>query len=514
MTTIKFVPSPTQPLRVMPPAASARAPSLVVVLGMHRAGTSAVTRALKVIGVELGDRLMPGREGENPTGFWEDLDFYALNQEMLRSVGRDWHWLEPLAAGDVDLLVKQGYLLRAIELLRSKTARCSTFGFKDPRVAKLLPFWRLAIQTCGLNVAYVIATRNPMSVARSLEKRNKLAPEKSYLLWLEHVLVSLSGTADAENVLVDYDSLLKSPRHELERLAAALHLRIDSVEFASYESEFLDPSLRHAAYDSKDLSLDVSCPPLVREVYEELVSVAETSGRIDHVLLQPKIDAWCKEFWRFAPSLRWADKLSERIEQLSHLESESAAMKAKLAENELQLGNLENALFDRYVQIDQFANELQRLSSLEDRLSKTESEAAALQAVLLSKDSQIANLRSTLFDCQLEVDNLSQALVQKVQVVKDREWELLNERQQLARGKEKLGTLEQMLREHEKKLSAMSQEVAMRDQKIDALTNALAEHEALNARLVETLIARNQELGALKTPWFFRLASPFRRKSR
>jgi hypothetical protein len=62
---------------------------LIVVLGMHRIGTSVITRGLQVLGVELGNRLMPPFEGNNAKGFWEDVDINDLNIEMLRFLKRD-----------------------------------------------------------------------------------------------------------------------------------------------------------------------------------------------------------------------------------------------------------------------------------------------------------------------------------------------------------------------------------------------------------------------------------------
>ena len=59
---------------------------LIVVLGMHRSGTSAVTRGLKVLGIELGDLLIPANKEVNAKGFWEDMDLNALNVEMLDSL--------------------------------------------------------------------------------------------------------------------------------------------------------------------------------------------------------------------------------------------------------------------------------------------------------------------------------------------------------------------------------------------------------------------------------------------
>lgn len=68
--------------------------SIVVVLGMHRSGTSAITRGLMVLGVELGDNLMPPA-ADNNKGFFEDVDVNAINVELYRSLGhgQDWHTL-------------------------------------------------------------------------------------------------------------------------------------------------------------------------------------------------------------------------------------------------------------------------------------------------------------------------------------------------------------------------------------------------------------------------------------
>jgi hypothetical protein len=72
-------------------------------------------------------------------------------------------------------------------------------------VAKLLPFWKKVFMHGNLNVDYVLVIRHPLSVGNSLAKRDGLAAEKSYLLWLEHVIGSLAGTEGENRVLVDYD---------------------------------------------------------------------------------------------------------------------------------------------------------------------------------------------------------------------------------------------------------------------------------------------------------------------
>ncbi len=49
-------------------------PTLIVVLGMHRSGTSVLTRAMETLGANLGSRLMPAAAGNNDKGFFEDID--------------------------------------------------------------------------------------------------------------------------------------------------------------------------------------------------------------------------------------------------------------------------------------------------------------------------------------------------------------------------------------------------------------------------------------------------------
>ena len=45
---------------------------IIVVLGMHRSGTSTVTRGLRVPGASLGENLMPPAVDNNEKGFFED----------------------------------------------------------------------------------------------------------------------------------------------------------------------------------------------------------------------------------------------------------------------------------------------------------------------------------------------------------------------------------------------------------------------------------------------------------
>ena len=310
---------------------------LIVVLGMHRSGTSAITRGLQVMGVELGDKLIAPIEGVNAKGFWEDIDLNALNIEMLNAIDSDWHHLTPIEPSNVDILRKKGYFFRAVEMLRQKVSSVPIFGFKDPRVAKLLSFWKEVVRYCQFDVSYVIAVRHPLSVVKSLAIRDGIETGQSYLLWLGHVVTSLTGSIGEKRVLVDYDRLMQSPGRELMRVAECIGSEIDHTELQSYKNDFLDQGLRHTVYDLKDLLLDDTCPFIVREIYTALLDVASNKTKFDDVELQNKVVHWSDEFTRLRSSFLLIDKIS----------AQNVVLTQALAEGKIQIAKLSQAVVER-----------------------------------------------------------------------------------------------------------------------------------------------------------------------
>jgi O-antigen biosynthesis protein len=287
---------------------------VVIVVGMHRSGTSAITRGLKALDVQLGERLWPPNEAVNAKGFWEDMDINGLNVEMMTSLQSDWHYLSPIKQPQIEKLVEQGFLARAITLLRAKVGDSIRFGFKDPRIAKLLPFWQKVVDCCGYDVNYLLTTRHPLSVVESIRRRDGFDAEKCYLLWLVHVLEMLEATRGYPRVLVDFDRLMESPERELKRVAAAFSLTLDRSGMANYASDFLDESLRHTKFDSHDIASDNSCLPLIRDVYATLVSAAADALPLDSISFRERFDGWRSEFERLEPTLLLVDKLASKHE--------------------------------------------------------------------------------------------------------------------------------------------------------------------------------------------------------
>lgn len=299
---------------------------VVVVLGMHRSGTSTLTRALNVVGVELGDHLLAPMEGSNNKGFFEDIDLFELNIHMLQALGSVWHGLPPIEASDVESLCRKGYFLTAVNLLRQKMAEVSIFGFKDPRIPRLLPFWDRVFAHCGFDVNYVLAIRNPLSVVQSLTKRDGFTPEKSYMLWLGHVLPSLFYSQGHNRVLIDYDRFLDAPQQHLELIAMRLGLGLSHEALQLYLTDFLDESLRHSVYNVNDLAIDQACPQFVQELYATLLEITNDNQLLENPAFHACTVLWCDELNRMKLNLRWEENLLGQIAELvqgrSYLETQ------------------------------------------------------------------------------------------------------------------------------------------------------------------------------------------------
>ncbi len=259
-------------------------PTLVVVLGMHRSGTSAVTRALNVFGIALGDNLLPAVANDNTTGYWEDRDINAINIRCLDQLGMDWDDLHSISSNAFNSHEFDELANHAEALLREKlAANNQAFGLKDPRICRLLGFWKPIFERIPIAPKYVICIRNPLSVADSLQRRGTTEPEKAHLLWLRHVRASIHETLGATRVVIDYDRLIEQPETEIRRLAERLGFsdRLDPDRLRDYCESFLDVKHRHNLRQLPDVIEQESILSEVTDLYRLALDFATDAGDID-----------------------------------------------------------------------------------------------------------------------------------------------------------------------------------------------------------------------------------------
>ncbi|MFM0308871.1 hypothetical protein P0D71_13910 [Paraburkholderia sp. RL17-383-BIF-A] len=254
-------------------------------------------------------------------------------------------------------------------------------------------------------MVYVIAIRNPISVAQSLARRNQFPEAKTYLLWLAHMLPALTMTRDSERVLVDYDKLLDSPVEELTRISAKLALPLNPKSVAEFEQEFLDNELRHTRYASQDLNLIRSAPRQVKELF----AAAESACRDDD-RSTPALDVSIASAQRYlddiAPLLRFEWQVDLQVQQFHRTHAESGAQIRRLddalTERSGQLGDAERALADRNRKIEELdsalVNRNQQLEGLENALAERSRQLESLNNALEDRNRRIRELENALHD--------------------------------------------------------------------------------------------------------------------
>lgn len=253
---------------------------LVVVLGMHRSGTSAVMKALSCVGYALGDKLMPAR-ADNPKGFFEDSDIVELNNQMLAHIGQHWFSLSQVSGENVSALESAGFVDKALELLQQKLQQHAQLAIKDPRITKLILLWQRVFARLDCPVSFVFSLRNPLSVAQSLYQRNQMPLKKGCWLWLSHNMAAAEVLREQSISIIDYDFLMDDPVGCVSGLATELNAPLDSEMLAAFAADFIDPELRHASYDERSLADHAKCPMPVAEAYTLFKNARTgTAGRL------------------------------------------------------------------------------------------------------------------------------------------------------------------------------------------------------------------------------------------
>ncbi|MBF7731742.1 sulfotransferase family protein [Pseudomonas sp. N040] len=267
---------------------SARA---VLVLGMHRSGTSVLANGLATLGVELGERLMPPSP-DNPKGYFENIEVVAFNERLLSTCQSRW---DSILAPTMPEHVQETHAMLAEKLLDDQFGRAKLWGIKDPRMTRLLPFWRMVLDNRNTGVYYLLANRHPASVCASLAKRDNLPPALALTLWLQHQSQGLQALLEHGGLVVDYDCVLNAPLEELQRIGEFLHLpteKFGALQLKAFSDDFLDPELRRNSDHSfpAEQFHNSRLPELSLQLHNCLSLWARTNGTPSQQLLEQSAD--------------------------------------------------------------------------------------------------------------------------------------------------------------------------------------------------------------------------------
>ena len=227
----------------------------LVIVGMHRSGTSATTGAMQCVGVQLGEKLYAGHSGINAKGYFEHSDIADANDAALLSIGSSWDDILPKEDGWWQKQELQPFAAKMKQYIRRDFSQSLLWALKDPRVSRMLPWWMEIFNDEGISPHFVFVVRSPDEVYRSLEKRDGFSREKSFMLWLLHYLEAEKESRGHPRAFVLFENFLEDPTGELLKIERQLGVSfpVPVADAKECLDSFLSKDLRnHKGSDRKE----------------------------------------------------------------------------------------------------------------------------------------------------------------------------------------------------------------------------------------------------------------------
>jgi hypothetical protein len=262
--------------------------NIYLILGFLRSGTSVIARSLQALNIDLGNKMVDYDDNclWNPTGFFEDKEIiYDIHAKLYAALHQPKRSIRLIDKKTLENPALNPIKISAIELLSHRFQSTDHFGFKDPSIAKILPFWHAIFDTLKIKDHYVIAVRHPLSSAQSYSNLTGSDIELSLLLWLMHLVPALEDSLGRRTLVVSYELMMQNPHAELNRIKNQLQLTTqeDPHAIAVFANEFLNKNLHHHKHEVSHLKTHPAAlvVPLCNKLYDLLMRLAR-----DEIALQ------------------------------------------------------------------------------------------------------------------------------------------------------------------------------------------------------------------------------------
>ncbi len=480
---------------------------VIVVVGMHRSGTSLCSNVLGMMGVDMADEPTPGPGNE--LGHFERWDIVGLQDEALALFDRTYYSpthdfpLPPAWWADFRL---RPIRARLKERLQEILGRGGLVGFKDPRTTRLMPIWTQIFGELRLRPRFVVCLRNPAHVAISLQTRDGLELETGELRALDYIVDALRHTRGRDRCFIHYEDWTSDPllnaRKLLDFVDPPIHLEQRDFEIAI--SSIVRPEANRSG-----VSGTKPRQPLVRSFYSLVEQFAAAGGHdsgLDadiekfthsYIAFRQLLGPFETQFKQAAAARGELERALGEARNLLHAERESTGH--QLAESEHRVAELAAALQEAQAecarQAEQHAAVSQGLAetsqaleaerSASAQLGQTLSAAqAAAEQALAERERRISELAAALQEAQAECARQAEQHAAVSQGFAETSQALDAERLAYAQLGETLNATQ----------ASAEQALTERERRIAELAVALQEAQAECARQVEQNAAVSQLL--------------------
>lgn len=249
---------------------------------MHRSGTSLATRLINMMGAYFApEGRSLGFAPDNPKGFWERRDVLELNDRLLMLNECAWDRLSTWPDGG-ELAPPPTMLNQALRSVLLEMDAHRPWVLKDPRLCLTLPYW---LRYMEVPVA-VIAYRDPVEIARSLELRNGMPTPLGLALWEYYTVHMLNSALPLPRVFVKHSDALAEPvkfTHALHDALVKLDVRGLRLPSDREIRAFVDEKLYRARAEDAALPLTPYQQMLVdilaqRVAHKDLLKISDSAA--------------------------------------------------------------------------------------------------------------------------------------------------------------------------------------------------------------------------------------------
>ncbi|WP_371396599.1 hypothetical protein [Fretibacter rubidus] len=250
--------------------------NVILILGMHRSGTSALTRVMNLLGASLPKTLLGANEG-NARGHWESQKIIDAHDAMLTELGSDWRDFRTLK--DAIGTRKRKALIDAMaDMIEAEYGASETVAIKEPRICRFTSLYLDAIASVGAKVHVIIPSRNPLEVMKSLKSRDGMDEQSALFLWLTHMLEAEHDSRNVSRSFVDYADFLDDPIKETKHLVKDMPFNTPHTVKAVEKQiiDFVNPDLKRAAAKLDDVNQHPIAKTWIAECYQAFLVLTTT----------------------------------------------------------------------------------------------------------------------------------------------------------------------------------------------------------------------------------------------
>ena len=360
----------------------------ILVMGMHRSGTSMVSRILNLMGCYYSSKdqvILPAED--NPKGFWERKDVMDLNNKILHDHQATWD--NPYKLKDIK--INNSLYSKDIKNIIYKLEPHRPWFIKDPRFCLTYNCWANELEH-NLNI---VVLRNPLAVSISLFNRDKISYLSGLALWDFYTDRLIKNLDKKKTILCFYDDFLQDPYKASKNLFNSLKkakLKKINKPLKEEVMNFVDKQLNRSKLNSNIHLFDQDVIDFYTDKYNRIKKFNSNFSTISQSFIKTEQQA------RTITTLN--QSLSTKDEEIHNLSSSLSQRTEETEQQARTITTLNQSLSQRTEETEQQARTITTLNqSLSQRTEETEQQARTITTLnqsLSTKDEEIHNLFSSL----------------------------------------------------------------------------------------------------------------------